>query len=172
VRSLSRVVRPVLRRQRGFTLVELVIVLMLVGIVAVVAIPRLANTSEFAARGGRDFVGAALRYAQKSAIAMRRNVCVTVVATGLAITYAGTAGASQACAAGNTIANPANGLPYGDPSNVLPGGATLVAGPSLAFDALGRPLTAALAPLAAAQTITVNGYATPVTIEPETGYVH
>jgi MSHA pilin protein MshC len=158
--------------QRGFTLAELIVVLLLTSILAAVAIPRLFNQGEFAARGARDFVGAALRYAQKSAVAMRRNVCVSLGTTSLGVTYASTAGSTQACGSGNALANPANGLPYSDASNVLPGGASLAGTASVSFDALGRPMSAALSPLTTALTISVNGNATPITIEPETGTVH
>ena len=75
------------------------------------------NMGEMSARGARDFVGSALRYAQKSAIAMRRNVCVNVAASRVTITHATNAGVGQACAAANTIANPGNNRPYGDGSN-------------------------------------------------------
>lgn len=148
-------------RQRGFTLAELVIVLVLVGVLAVVAMPRLLHQSGFAARGAHDFVASGLRYAQKSAIAMRRNVCVAVGPTSLAMTYASAAGSAQPCAAGNTIANPATGLPFA--SSAYEEGATVATPANVVFDALGRP--------SAAVSITVDLYATPITIEAETGLV-
>jgi MSHA pilin protein MshC len=157
---------------RGVTLVELVIVLVIVSILAVAVLPRLFDKSGFAARGAKDFLGASLRYSQKSAVAMRRNVCVVVSGTGLAVTYASIFGSNQNCAAGNLLMNPGNNKPYNDPSNVFPGGATVVSGTSLIFDAVGRPLTPAFVPTAAAITLTVNGYVPSITIEPETGYVH
>jgi MSHA pilin protein MshC len=160
-----------MQAERGFTLAELVIVLVITGILAVVAVPKLFDKSEFAARGAHDFVASALRYAQKSAIAMRRNVCVSVSGSALAATYATSAGSAQACGAGNPLLHPSNGLAYADPANALPGGASVAAAASLLFDATGRPLSAPSVPLASALTITVNGYAVPVTIEPETGLV-
>jgi MSHA pilin protein MshC len=160
-----------IRAERGFTLIELVVVLILVGILAVAAIPRLVDKSGFAARGAKDFLGASLRYAQKSAVAMRRNVCVVVSSTGLAVTYASNFGSTQSCAAGNLLMNPGNNKPYNDPSNVFPGGATVVSGTSFIFDAVGRPLTTLFAPTAAVITLTVNGLPHPFAIRPETGYV-
>lgn len=158
--------------QRGFTLAELVIVLVVTGVLAVVAVPKFFDSSAFAARGARDFVASAMRYAQKSAIAMRRNVCVGVAGSAMSATYATTSGSAQACTAANALTLPANGLPYDDPANALPGAATVAAAASLVFDAAGRPLSAPAVPLAGALTITVNGYALPVTIEPESGLVH
>jgi len=72
--------------EHGFTLVELVVTLILIGILAVAVLPRFANQSDFQARGFQDETRALLRYAQKSAIAQRRNVCVTLSGTGVTLT--------------------------------------------------------------------------------------
>lgn len=159
-----------MRSQAGFTLAELVTVMIVMGILAAYAVPRMIDINQFSARGTRDFVGAALRYSQKSAIAMRRNVCVNLGATQLTITYATAAGANQACSA-NQLPNPGNGRAYSDSSNALPTGATVSTPTSVIFDAEGRPLSAPAVPRTTALTISVTGHATPLTIEPETGVV-
>ncbi len=161
-----------MRRARGFTLIELVVVLILTAVLAMAVLPRLFRTSDFSARGARDDVLATLRYARQSAIAMRRNVCIAASTTLLTVTYATTAGAAQSCAAANAVVKPGTGVAFGDSSNTLPGGATLTAGGTLLFDAQGRPGTSVGNPLAATLTLTVNGAATPVSVEPETGLVH
>ncbi|MDE2586150.1 MAG: type II secretion system protein, partial [Betaproteobacteria bacterium] len=60
----------------GFTLTELVVVMMLIGILAVAVVPRFMGATEFHGQGFQDEVAALLRYAQKTAIAQRRSVCV------------------------------------------------------------------------------------------------
>lgn len=69
--------------QRGFTLIELVMVIVMLGVLAVFAAPRLFNSGDFDARGFRDETLSLLRFAQKTAIAQRRKVCVTLNATGV-----------------------------------------------------------------------------------------
>lgn len=156
--------------QRGFTIAELVIVMVIVGVLSAVAIPRLFDQSEFAGRGGRDFIASTLRYAQKSAIAARRNVCVDIAGATLSATVAASPGSDQSC--GAALLHPANGLSFADPANALPGGATVAAGASVVFDGIGRPLSAPATPLAGVLTITVVGHPVPVSVEPETGLVH
>lgn len=160
-----------MRPQAGFTLAELIIVMMVIGILAVVAVPRMFDMDQFSARGTRDFVGAALRYAQKSAIAMRRNVCVTVSASQVSVTYASNSGADQSCASGNAVLNPGNNRAYSHADNALHGNAPVSTPVSVIFDAMGRPLSAPSTPRTSALTISVTGHAAPLTIEPETGIV-
>lgn len=66
--------------QLGFTLVELVVTMVVGGIIAAVAMPRFAAKDTFDTRGFYDRATATVRYAQKLAIAQRREVFVCVYA--------------------------------------------------------------------------------------------
>ncbi len=72
----------------GFTLVELIVILVILGIVSVAVLPRFVGRLTFDTRGAFDRVAAALRFARQQAVAQRRQVCVAVTAGGLAITRA------------------------------------------------------------------------------------
>jgi MSHA pilin protein MshC len=76
----------------GFSLVELVVVLIVAGILAVVATAKFADRKAFDTEGFYDDVQAAVRYAQKQAIAKRRNVCVAFTSSSASLTFAVTAG--------------------------------------------------------------------------------
>lgn len=64
--------------QRGFTLIELVMVMVLVGIVAVTVMPKLGGITAMRGSLWRDQVLAALRHAHSQAASHRRLVCVTI----------------------------------------------------------------------------------------------
>jgi MSHA pilin protein MshC len=70
------------RVQRGFTVIELVTVVVILGILAAVAAPRLFDNAVFNQRGYADEIAGALRYAQRIAIASGCNVRVNVNAAG------------------------------------------------------------------------------------------
>lgn len=144
------------RRVRGFTMVELITVMVILGIIATVAAPRFFDRNVFDSRGFYDQIISTLRYAQKAAIAQHRFVCVSFPANN-SVTL--THGATNACVDG-TLASP-SGTPY--PLTNSQASFTAIP-PAFSFDALGKP--------SVAQDIAVNGYAAHIIVEAETGYVH
>jgi len=94
---------------KGFTLIELIVVMVVMGVLAVIAVPRFADQSAFEARGFHDETLALLRFAQKSAIAQRRNVCVSFAANGANLNIASSPGSAAACDTVLTLANTPRG---------------------------------------------------------------
>ncbi len=145
--------------QRGFTMVELVAVIMIAGILAALVAPRFFERNAFESRGFYDQVVSTLRYAQKAAIAQHRFVCVSFP-TNNSVTL--TNGTDSACTGNALLASP-SGTPY-----PLTNSNASFANPqptAFSFDALGRPNPVP-------PSFTVTGYANSITVEAETGYVH
>lgn len=65
-------------RQRGFTMVELIVIMVLLGIMAAVAVPRLVNSGERGAQVFGDQLVSGLRLASTAARAHRRLVCANL----------------------------------------------------------------------------------------------
>lgn len=145
---------------RGFTLVELIITLIIMGILTVLATPLLFDALSFSTRGFSDQARAAFQYAQKLAIAQRRNVCVTVTLSSVSLTRAAIAGAAEACSV--PVANPTGGGNY---DLTAPSSVTLSPPGVTTFDALGA--TASSANIAVTGDGTFN-----IIVETTTGYVH
>jgi MSHA pilin protein MshC len=163
-------------RQCGFTLIELIMVVVMLGVLAVFAAPKILNTNDLNARGFRDETLALLRYAQKAAIGQRRMVCVTfntsstlhtAVLTLENPTLTGTPLVCNANLVGPKGDSPAtvtakSGAGYGS----APGSA-----PGVTFDGLGQPVSTARVALASNVLITFTNAAS-ITIEAGTGYIH
>ncbi len=156
-------------KNRGFTLIELVMIIVLLGILAVVAAPRLGNIASTNAGAFTDKLRADIRYAQN--LAMTRNARFRVHFNSAPAPnpgYAVTDGANT------PVLDPAGG---GNLSVVLNAGnynGITVASPFpfIEFDSLGRPYNNAGVLLAAAATLTVSPGAIPVVVSPQTGAVN
>ena len=134
------------KHQRGFTLVELITVMVIVGILAVAVMPRFFEVSTFEDRGSADQVKSLLRFAQKTAIAQHRSISVAI---------SGDA-ASPSCT--TTLAGTIPELTCQVKSTVTAGPGTYT------FNALGQRT-------AGTDCITVSG-SNIIKVEAETGYVH
>ncbi len=151
------------RCSRGFTLLELVIVIVIVGVMAFVAVPRLSGRSGFDSRGFYDKSAAVVRTAQKTAVAWRRNVFVCVSGTQVTV---GTP---------NTCATPLIGPSGSNLTESAPSGVTLNA-TTFGFDGLGRPVNSAGVLMTSATTITFTSTiaddpARSITVASETGHI-
>lgn len=142
--------------RQGFTLVEMAITLVVMGILLSVLMPRLFDTGEFSTRSFADALIADLRFAREEAIAQRAPIYVSL-----------TAGQAQFCLDA-ACTQPATGADGKSPFVLAtPGGVSLGTTASFRFDALGATdLSSALA------VSIVGSPALTVTIESDTGYVH
>jgi len=147
------------RQENGFTMVELVVVISVVGLLAAIITPRLIGTDAFASRGFYDEAQAVVRFAHKTAIAWRRPIFVCVTATGVS------AGGAAGC--GPPLVNPATG---GALTATAPGGVTL-SPVSFSFDGAGRPNPNSMITIVVTSAI-AGDPARQIVVEAETGYVH
>jgi MSHA pilin protein MshC len=149
-------------RCRGFTLPELVATIVIMGILAAVAVPRLMSSKGFASRGFYDEGQAVVRFAQKTAIAWRRSIMVCVSASEISAIK------NADCDAPEPVFHPVSGAAL---KSTAPDGVILSLDPpasSFSFDGMGRP--------SASFTITLNSSITgdpmrKILVAAETGYV-
>lgn len=143
---------------KGFTLVELVVTLIVIGILAAGVAPRFINRSGFDMSGFFDASASFLRYAQKSAVAQRRRVCVEFGAdASITLKIASTFNAS---ACDRDLSSPDGGAPY---RLLPPPGVQFAQSANFAFLPSGGA--------SSDQTIRIAGLGKPITVWAATGYV-
>lgn len=141
------------REARGYSLLELVVTIIIAGILAALTFP-IFNQPQIDATWFHEQVRAAVRYAQREAVAQRRCVFVSVSATQLQLFY----GDVSCVITATPLTQITTGGAY---ALTAPSGVTLSPAPSsFSFNGLGQSAGAVLT--VAGKTITVTA---------ETGYV-
>lgn len=144
-------------------------VILMLGVLAVFVVPKMGGPSTFNARGFHDETLAYLRYAQKTAVAQRRTVCVTFPdASTVRLSLASTAN-SWVCDA--TLIGPRGESPaqvtaksgVSFLNNTAPG--------DFRFDSLGQPVDSSGVSMVV-PAMQVDGASNSINVETVTGYVH
>jgi MSHA pilin protein MshC len=150
------------QESRGFTLVELVIVIVILGILGAVEVPRFFSDRTFLERGYYDELATALKYAQKLAVASGCPVRVEIQPGGYEAHQQ--APASGRCNPTDSTWSTGVWLADGQLlSGKSPIGVSASPAVTMVFDALGRTN------LASGQNITVGPFA--LTVRAESGLV-
>ncbi len=150
--------------QAGYTLVELIMVIMLMGILATNVMPRFFEASRFEAMGYADAILGTVRYARKIALATRCDTRVEVTPISYALYQR-----ENDCTSG-ALTRPVARPGSEDWSGSAPSGVS-VGTLDIYFDAQGRPHDSSSGTLiTASQTLSVGTRS--ITLEPATGYVH
>lgn len=114
-----------MNKQYGFTVVELIAVITIIGILAAVAGPKMIGNDTFAARGSYSTILSAMRLAQKTAVAQRKAVYINLDASArvLKLCYADTNHTvANVTSCTTPLLDPATGAAY---SKTFPSSVTL-----------------------------------------------
>jgi len=153
------------RPARGFTMVELIAVLLLVGVLAVVALPRMDGALALRSAGWRDQVQAGLLHARSLAQGHRRLVCVTLATGAVRLAMAS---ANPATSCNTTLTGPDGDARWAYDGNAI----ALTQSPAgtLYFQPDGRITSDGAGTSAVNATVTLTGE-TALALTGETGHV-
>ena len=151
------------------TLIELVTVILIIGILAIIAVPRFFSSTAFNASGYFQTTLSAVHYAQKLALASNCDIRVTINPSGFQLEQwnNGTAcNAGLGASALLPVTRPGSSDAFAE---TPPDGVSITGALSFYFDGIGRPHDAGSGTLIAAPVGVTIGTRT-LTIENETGY--
>lgn len=159
-------------RPFGFTMVELIVVIVVMGILGAIGIGRLMDRKSLDTRAYADQVKNVLRYAQKIAIAQQRPIYIVSDSDKIAACYTTTCGAGDLvpAAGGENSRSSATDSACGNAGWLCEGrpkGVSATSFDTFFFNAAGIPSFNATSSI----TLTGEGSYT-VTVEAGTGYVH
>ena len=147
--------KPTINKITGFTLVELIVVILIIGILSISIAPRFFGVASYENRKVTDELLSALRYTQQMAMNRGGGIQLVLTANNFTVQLSG----------GGNLRSPDGLIPYTKdfPNNINPTPDTV------RFNALGQPVTVAGVPLAVDTTLTINA-ANTITIRANTGY--
>jgi len=147
--------KPPIYKTSGFTLVELIVVILIVGILSVSIAPRFFGVTAYENRKVTDELLSALRYSQQMAMNRGGNIELVLTTNNFTVQLSG----------GGNLRSPDGLTPYTKefPNNINPNPDTV------RFNALGQPITLAGVLLTVDTTLTINATNT-ITIRANTGY--
>lgn len=152
------------RATAGFTLIELVVILVIAGVLAVVVLLRF-DTGQTSVGYQADRLARDIRHTQMLAVAWGRSLRMTTAATSYQVVCV--SAGSTPCNV-SPVRDPASGEPF---TVTMQNGVTLSLA-SLDFDFLGRPVVAgSLTTSDVMYTLTGGGKTSTVTVRPLTGFV-
>lgn len=147
-------------------MVELIVVMVLAGILAAYAIPKVSGALGARDDAWHDSLQGALRFAQKGAVARRRLTCVTITSTTVTVS---SAAVNPATTCTSNINGP-NGTSTFASSTNSSSATTVSPSGTIYFQPDGRVTTDGAGTTSANRTITMSG-ASSITVYGETGYV-
>jgi len=150
---------------KGFTLPEVVTVMVIIGIMAAFALPRFFQTSSFEARGFTAEARSALAFAQKLAIGSGCDIRVRFTPGGYSIEQWPVCNPNDHSTATTPVPAPGGGTLVGqNPDGVTVGAANFY------FDRIGRPRQADATGLLVSAPIQVQIGDRTLQVQPDTGY--
>lgn len=159
----AKVNRCVFRSLFGYTMVELVVIIAIIGILAVYVSARFVNNTTFQGKRFFDQVESAVRYARQVAIASGCPVQVTLTSGDYTLLQQTASGNTCNTAAGFTVSviNPGSGQAFTD---TAPSGVTISPAATLVFGTTG-----AVTGIGTTQQFTIGSHT--FTLVAATGYV-
>lgn len=150
----------------GMTMIELVTVILVIGILSAAAAARFFSKTPFEASGYFQTSLAAVRYAQKLALASGCDIQVSIDAAGVQLhQWSNGTACSAGVSAPMAVTFPGSNAPFAE---APPAGVPVTGTLSFYFDAIGRPHANGGALLTAPGTVSIGGRT--LTVENETGY--
>lgn len=158
------------RRLQGFTLIEVITVLVILGILGAAVMPSMFNQQPFEARGYADELAAAIQYAQSVAVVTNCEVRFTISATGSASPgYSALQPSTTArCPTGGAWTVPVRRNDGTALSDLMPADITATPSVQFVFDPYGRISGAAPASVTVKDN---NSLQLMVAVDPFSGYV-